>query len=60
MKSQTLEAFQFKHFMDSMLACLETQRRPTERRENITEEDAVTDTVTKEKRVVGWVPVIFL
>lgn len=55
MKTRTLEGFQFKHLIDSILACLETQRRAIERRENITEGDAINDTVAKEKRSEsGW------
>lgn len=50
MKSKTLEEFQFKQLIDTILACLETQRKPAERRENTTEEDAINDRVTKEKR----------
>lgn len=52
MKSQTLEGFQFKHLIERILACLEIQRRCTERRQTITDGDAVNDKVTKEKRIV--------
>lgn len=55
MKTRTLEGFQFKHLIDSILASLETQRRAVERRENLTEGDAINDTVAKEKRSgSGW------
>jgi hypothetical protein len=52
MKSHTLEEFQFKHLMDSILACLEIQRRALTGG-RIQQADAINDTMTKEKRVVG-------
>lgn len=50
---QPLEEFQFRHLIDSILACSGTQKRAIERRENVIEKNAINDTVTKVKRRMG-------